>query len=147
MDINQALKLLDLSPSFTHEELNLQWRKLAKRYHPDLAGDGSTETFILINDTYKFLKNYRQKYPQEPDWSDFRKEYAYPYHAENVGVSEHEKTFIQVVMIFILAAVCMIFLQVTDNQMIKTYYYYASLSIITLFSKVLVLNTKGVSKI
>jgi len=41
----------------------------------------------------------------------------------------------------------MIFLQVTDNQMIKTYYYYASLSIITLFSKVLVLNTKGVSKI
>lgn len=56
MDKNQALKLLDLSPSFTHEELNLQWRKLAKRYHPDLAGSDSTETFILLNDAYNFLK-------------------------------------------------------------------------------------------
>jgi|GEM_PF-4812178 len=148
MDKNQALKLLDLSPSFTHEELNLQWRKLAKRYHPDLAGSDSTETFILLNDAYNFLKNYRQKYPQEPDWDDFRKGYVYAsaYHTENICVSEHEKTFIQVVMIFILAAVGMIFLQVTDNQIIKAYYYYASLSVMTL-SKVLVLNTKGVSKI
>ena len=146
MDKNKALRLLNLSPSFTHEELKMQWRKLAKEYHPDLAGGSSTESFILLADAYHYLKSYRQKYPQEQDWEDlFRNDYTYC--VETVYTNDYEKTFIQIIVFFILVAMCLMFLQTTNNQLIKSYHYYASLSITTLVSNVLAFNSKGVLRI
>lgn len=146
MDKNKALRLLNLSPSFTHEELKMQWRKLAKEYHPDLAGGSSTESFILLTDAYHYLKSYRQKYPQEQDWEDlFRNDYTYC--VETVYTNDYEKTFIQIIVFFILVAMCLMFLQTTNNQLIKSYHYYASLGITTLVSNVLAFNTKGVLRI
>ena len=146
MDKNKALRLLNLSPSFTHEELKMQWRKLAKEYHPDLAGGSSTESFILLADAYHYLKSYRQKYPQEQDWEDlFRNDYTYC--VETVYTNDYEKTFIQIIVFFILVAMCLMFLQTTNNQLIKSYHYYASLGITTLVSNVLSFNTKGVLRI
>ncbi len=146
MDKNKALRLLNLSPSFTHEELKMQWRKLAKEYHPDLAGGSSTESFILLADAYHYLKSYRQKYPQEQDWEDlFRNDYTYC--VETVYTNDYEKTFIQIIVFFILVAMCLMFLQTTNNQLIKSYHYYASLGITTLVSNVLAFNTKGVLRI
>jgi len=146
VDKNKALRLLNLSPSFTHEELKMQWRKLAKEYHPDLAGGSSTESFILLADAYHYLKSYRQKYPQEQDWEDlFRNDYTYC--VETVYTNDYEKTFIQIIVFFILVAMCLMFLQTTNNQLIKSYHYYASLGITTLVSNVLSFNTKGVLRI
>jgi hypothetical protein len=146
VDKNKALRLLNLSPSFTHEELKMQWRKLAKEYHPDLAGGSSTESFILLADAYHYLKSYRQKYPQEQDWEDlFRNDYTYC--VETVYTNDYEKTFIQIIVFFILVAMCLMFLQTTNNQLIKSYHYYASLGITTLVSNVLAFNTKGVLRI
>ena len=146
MDKNKALRLLNLSPSFTHEELKMQWRKLAKEHHPDLAGGSSTESFILLADAYHYLKSYRQKYPQEQDWEDlFRNDYTYC--VETVYTNDYEKTFIQIIVFFILVAMCLMFLQTTNNQLIKSYHYYASLGITTLVSNVLAFNTKGVLRI
>ena len=146
MDKHKALKLLDLSPSFTHDELKMQWRKLAKEHHPDLAGGSSTESFILLTDAYHYLKSYRQKYPQEQDWEDlFRNDHAYRVKA--AYISEYEKAFIQIIIFFVLIAVCLIFLQITNNQLIKSCHYYASLSITALVSNVLAFNSKGVLRI
>ncbi len=146
MDKNKALRLLNLSPSFTHEELKMQWRKLAKEYHPDLAGGSSTESFILLTDAYHYLKSYRQKYPQEQDWEDlFRNDHTYC--VETAYTNDYEKTFIQIIVFFILVAMCLMFLQTTNNQLIKSYHYYASLSITALVSNVLAFNTKGVLRI
>jgi len=146
VDKNKALRLLNLSPSFTHEELKMQWRKLAKEYHPDLAGGSSTESFILLTDAYHYLKSYRQKYPQEQDWEDlFRNDHTYC--VETVYTNDYEKTFIQIIVFFILVAMCLIFLQTTNNQLIKSCHYYASLSITALVSNVLAFNTKGVLRI
>lgn len=146
MDKNKALRLLNLSPSFTHEELKMQWRKLAKEHHPDLAGGSSTESFILLADAYHYLKSYRQKYPQEQDWEDlFRNDHTYC--VETAYTNDYEKTFIQIIVFFILVAMCLMFLQTTNNQLIKSYHYYASLGITTLVSNVLAFNTKGVLRI
>lgn len=146
MDKNKALRLLNLSPSFTHEELKMQWRKLAKEYHPDLAGGSSTESFILLADAYHYLKSYRQKYPQEQDWEDlFRNDHTYC--VKTVYTNDYEKAFIQIIIFFVLVAMCLIFLQTTNNQLIKSCHYYASLSITALVSNVLAFNTKGVLRI
>lgn len=146
MDKNKALRLLNLSPSFTHEELKMQWRKLAKEHHPDLAGGSSTESFILLTDAYHYLKSYRQKYPQEQDWEDlFRNDYTYC--VETVYTNDYEKTFIQIIVFFILVAMCLMFLQTTNNQLIKSCHYYASLSITALVSNVLAFNSKGVLRL
>jgi hypothetical protein len=146
VDKNKALRLLNLSPSFTHEELKMQWRKLAKEHHPDLAGGSSTESFILLTDAYHYLKSYRQKYPQEQDWEDlFRNDYTYC--VETVYTNDYEKTFIQIIVFFILVAMCLMFLQTTNNQLIKSCHYYASLSITALVSNVLAFNSKGVLRL
>jgi molecular chaperone DnaJ len=50
-------RLLGVSPEASAEELRRAYRQLARRYHPDVAGAGSTETFRRIAAAYALLSD------------------------------------------------------------------------------------------
>jgi hypothetical protein len=57
----EALAVLDLEPSATPAEIKAQYKKLAKRHHPDAnGGDKAAEDRLkVINQAYTFLKSLR----------------------------------------------------------------------------------------
>lgn len=55
MTINQALSILGLKKGSTPEEIKKGYRLLAKKYHPDIAGEQYTRKFSEINDAYNLL--------------------------------------------------------------------------------------------
>ena len=58
----EALNILGLSRKFTQEEAKLAYRKLARKYHPDIAGIEYNAKFAEINEAYdKVLKMGNQK--------------------------------------------------------------------------------------
>ena len=73
-------ELLGIDKDSTEEEIKLAYRKLAKKYHPDLNKTDplAKEKFIEIKEAYDTLidpikrKIYDQPSfnPQSPDWSD-----------------------------------------------------------------------------
>ena len=59
MDLNYALKLLDLKTPYTKKDLRKQYLKKALMYHPDKNIDGnSNNQFSEIKDAYTFLDYY-----------------------------------------------------------------------------------------
>lgn len=64
----EACKTLGLSFDTDVYEVKLNYRKLAKKYHPDINKDpGATEMFTKVNEAYEFLteeniKKYKQNY-------------------------------------------------------------------------------------
>ncbi len=64
----QACNTLGLSYDTDIYEVKLNYRKLAKKYHPDINKDpGATEMFTKVNDAYEFLteeniKKYKQNF-------------------------------------------------------------------------------------
>lgn len=56
-DQKNALHLLALSYPFTKEQLQDNYRSLAKKYHPDANSSSSTEDFRKIHTAYTILKN------------------------------------------------------------------------------------------
>lgn len=60
VDLTHSLKLFELISleSQTNETLQIQYRLLAKKYHPDTGG--TTEEFIYLRQCYIFLKNKLQ---------------------------------------------------------------------------------------
>ncbi|BAZ16578.1 heat shock protein DnaJ domain-containing protein [Calothrix sp. NIES-4071] len=64
IDIDSALKILDLKPAVSQEEIKQAYRKLAKQWHPDRFLDatekqGAEEKIKIINQAYEQLKNYQ----------------------------------------------------------------------------------------
>lgn len=63
-------KVLGISPGASDEEITKAYRKMAKRYHPDLnPGDKNAETKMKeINAAYEMLKKHKQNggYEQQP---------------------------------------------------------------------------------
>lgn len=58
MSREEALEILGLPKNSTIEEAHKQYRKLAKKLHPDLNKDSNTTyMFRLINEAYEFLNN------------------------------------------------------------------------------------------
>ncbi|MDW3209036.1 MAG: DnaJ domain-containing protein [Reichenbachiella sp.] len=53
---NLYLEVLELSPGATKSEVKSAYRRLSKRYHPDVnKDDNANEKFIEVNEAYKFL--------------------------------------------------------------------------------------------
>ncbi len=53
---NDYLQTLNLSPGATEKEVKSAYRKLSKRYHPDVSKDPEAkDKFIAINEAYNFL--------------------------------------------------------------------------------------------
>ncbi len=72
MNYERAKKELELSDSFTDNELKKAYHKLSYKYHPDLNGITDEEKYSFsehmkaINDAYKYLKNQTiEKYKEE----------------------------------------------------------------------------------
>jgi len=59
MNSQEAYKILELQPSATPEEIQAAFRKLAKKYHPDLNKDNpdAESKFKEINSAYQLLTN------------------------------------------------------------------------------------------
>lgn len=55
MTKNEALNVLGLSRKFTQEEAKLAYRKLARKYHPDIAGERFNQKFAQINEAYELI--------------------------------------------------------------------------------------------
>ncbi len=55
---NHYLEILELEPGATQEEIKKAYRRLSKKYHPDINKDvGADERFMAIKEAYEFLKN------------------------------------------------------------------------------------------
>jgi WD40 repeat protein len=64
IDLNSALKILDLKPGVSQEEIKQAYRNLAKQWHPDrflepAQKQGAEEKIKIINQAYEQLKNYQ----------------------------------------------------------------------------------------
>lgn len=59
-DCKQALGVMEMTFPFTQEELKAQYKKLVKKYHPDMnKGDkGSEEKFKKINHAHNVLRKF-----------------------------------------------------------------------------------------
>jgi DnaJ-class molecular chaperone len=60
MEIKEALEVLELPPFITKNDIKIQYKNLAKRYHPDVIGDNSK--IALINEAYRLLIEYIDNY-------------------------------------------------------------------------------------
>jgi DnaJ like chaperone protein len=66
VDRDWAYKSLEVEPSATDDEIKKAYRRMAKKYHPDLVNDlgeevkkSATEKFRSINEAYESLKKQR----------------------------------------------------------------------------------------
>ena len=68
-------KILNISELSTQEEIKSAYRKLARMYHPDIAGNSSSviTKFKEINEAYEILSNVIKK----NDYDKARKFYNY----------------------------------------------------------------------
>lgn len=55
MTQNEALEILGLSRKFTQDEAKNAYRKLARKYHPDIAGAQYNHKFAQINEAYDLI--------------------------------------------------------------------------------------------
>ena len=55
-------EILGVSETANRQEIKLAYRKLAKKFHPDISKDPDAhEKFILVNEAYEFLTNLKLK--------------------------------------------------------------------------------------
>lgn len=55
IDIANALQVFGLQPNASQQEIRLQWRKLALKYHPD-RNTGNPEKFLKISEAWQALR-------------------------------------------------------------------------------------------
>ena len=55
MTVNRALEVLGLNKKFTQDEARASYRKLARKYHPDIAGAEYNTKFAEINEAYELI--------------------------------------------------------------------------------------------
>ena len=65
MDVHLALSTLGLTVGYTEQELRSAYRKMSKKYHPDIAGDSGKEMFIRVKSAYECLSNPRVNIPKK----------------------------------------------------------------------------------
>lgn len=58
MDLTTARKILGVSESASYEEVKLQYRKLARKYHPDANTGGNGREFVLLGIAFSELKKH-----------------------------------------------------------------------------------------
>lgn len=55
MTVDKALQVLGLNKRFTQDEARTNYRKLARKYHPDVAGVEYNTKFAEINEAYEMV--------------------------------------------------------------------------------------------
>lgn len=54
-------QLLQVSSQATSEQIKQAYRRLARKYHPDVAGEDGRDRFLKINEAYQVLSNPLQR--------------------------------------------------------------------------------------
>ncbi|MGC9310620.1 MAG: DnaJ domain-containing protein, partial [Candidatus Aenigmatarchaeota archaeon] len=54
-------KILGVEKGATSDEIKKAFRRLARKYHPDVAGKGSEEKFKEINEAFQVLGNEKAR--------------------------------------------------------------------------------------
>ncbi len=73
-DLQKALEILEILPPVTYREIKESYKRLSKKYHPDLSQQES-EKFLEINGAYKLLKEYIDNYRYFFDDDEVEKQY------------------------------------------------------------------------
>lgn len=55
MTVDEAIRVFGLGRKFTQDEVKVLYRKLAHKYHPDIAGAEFNSKFAEINEAYDVL--------------------------------------------------------------------------------------------
>ena len=56
-----SLRILDIKEFYNVSQLKKQYKKMVKKYHPDLNKCGSSEKIIKLNEAYTSIINYLKK--------------------------------------------------------------------------------------
>lgn len=68
----KALKILNLPPFVTKDEIKKQYKYLVKKYHPDIYKDSSK--ILEINSAYKLLMEYIENFRYSFDDEELNKQ-------------------------------------------------------------------------
>jgi tetratricopeptide (TPR) repeat protein len=66
VDSSDPYKLLGVSPGANLETIKQAYRRLARKYHPDVAGEQFKEQFQKVNEAYRFLCDKAYEVVQAP---------------------------------------------------------------------------------
>ncbi len=70
--LEKALKILELPPFITKDDIKKQYKFLAKKYHPDFYGDESK--MQEINNAYNILMDYIENFRYSFDDEELNKQ-------------------------------------------------------------------------
>lgn len=77
--MNQYLEVLELQPGVSEKEIKDAYRRLVKKYHPDVnKNPDAAKKFIEVSEAYKFLMDVGARPHQEPvayDYNPYEDEY------------------------------------------------------------------------
>jgi curved DNA-binding protein CbpA len=77
-EIKQALNILEVSVFISFKEIKSKYKKLSKKYHPDVCND--KEKMIAINQAYELIKEYIENFRFSFDEEEINKQYPESYH-------------------------------------------------------------------
>jgi len=72
-DIKQALEFMNIPPLSSIKDIKRQYKKLSKKYHPDIKGDN--ESMEKLNHSYEILVEYCENYKFTFDEYEIKKQY------------------------------------------------------------------------
>ena len=73
MKTKDYYKILEINETATEAEIKAAYRTLARKYHPDIAGEENSEKFKDINEAHDILMNRQKRY----EYDTLRRFYTY----------------------------------------------------------------------
>lgn len=57
MNLSKATSILGVTSNASPDQIKKAYRKLSKKYHPDMVGSGHSEKFKEIKEAYEYLSS------------------------------------------------------------------------------------------
>ena len=86
MTPSRAAELLEVDLGVSVADLKTRWRQLAKKLHPDVAGSGHLDRFVLMRQAYDTLLPVRVSAEQRCRWCEGRGRLTIPSRGFGGGV-------------------------------------------------------------
>jgi len=79
--IKEALEFMDIPPLSSIKDIKRQYKKLSKKYHPDIIG--SNEMIHKLNESYNILMDYCENYKFTFDEYEIKKQHPDNFYKNN----------------------------------------------------------------
>jgi len=79
--IKEALDFMDIPPLSSIKDIKRQYKKLSKKYHPDIIGDNDMMQKLI--DSYNLLMDYCENYKFTFDEYEIKKQHPDSYYKNN----------------------------------------------------------------